>query len=97
MIDHTRAILLMDLYRDLLTSRQQEILTLYFEEDLSLSEIQENLHISRSAVQNTVAKALQSMEKYEALLHLQQKTEKLEALKEKYPEISEELQTILDL
>lgn len=97
MIDHTRAILLMDLYRDLLTPRQQEILTLYFEEDLSLSEIQENLHISRSAVQNTVAKAFQSMERYEALLHLQQKTEKLEALKEKYPEISEELQTILDL
>lgn len=97
MIDHTKAILLMDLYKELLTDRQQEILCLYFEEDLSLSEIQENLGITRSAAQNAISKGVAAMEKYDSILHLLEKTARLEALMEKYPQVAAEVQIILDL
>lgn len=97
MIDHTQAILLMDVYKELLTQRQQEILGLYFEEDLSLSEIQENLNISRSAAQNSIQKAVSAMEKYESILHLLQKHQMLERLMEAQPALADAIQTILDL
>ena len=41
---------LLDAYKTLLTTKQQEILKLYYEEDFSLSEIGEILKISRAAV-----------------------------------------------
>ena len=58
MIDHLRANLLFDTYGKLLTDRQREIVSLYLQEDFSLAEIQEELSISRAAVQSTVKKAL---------------------------------------
>ena len=45
---------LFDLYGSLLTKNEQEIFRLYYEEDLSLSEISENLQISRSAISKTL-------------------------------------------
>ena len=45
-----RVNLLMDCYMDLLTDKQQDYLTLYYAEDLSLSEIAEDLNVSRNAV-----------------------------------------------
>lgn len=69
MIDHLRANLLFDTYGKLLTDRQREIVSLYLEEDFSLAEIQEELSISRAAVQSTVKKALKQMEEYESVLH----------------------------
>ncbi len=38
---------LLDAYEPLLTDKQQEVLDLYYKEDFSLSEIAENLKISR--------------------------------------------------
>ena len=38
---------LLDVYGDLLTKRQREILSLYYEEDFSYTEISEELEISR--------------------------------------------------
>ena len=45
---------LFSIYRELLTKKEQNIFSLYYEENLSLSEIAENLQITRSAVGNTV-------------------------------------------
>ena len=50
MISHIQANLLLDQYEAFLSPRQQEVLELYFQEDLSLKEIQENLDISKAAV-----------------------------------------------
>lgn len=47
---------LMDVYGSLLTSRQQEIMDLYTKEDLSYSEIAQELGISRTAVMDAVHK-----------------------------------------
>ncbi|EOS60720.1 sigma-70 family RNA polymerase sigma factor [Firmicutes bacterium M10-2] len=56
---------LIDTYGSLLTLRQQEIMDLYMKEDLSYSEIAQELNISRTAVMDAVHKGLQLLEKYE--------------------------------
>ena len=67
---------LMDVYGSLLTSRQQEIMDLYTKEDLSYSEIAQELGISRTAVKDEVHNRVQLLEKYEKnIKFLQFKTE----------------------
>ena len=61
---------LLDFYEELLTERQRDILQLYYREDLSLSEIAENLQITRSAVSDTVNKTMKQLESYEQKLSL---------------------------
>ena len=56
---------LYDIYGSLLTKRQQEILQLYFQEDLSYTEISEELSISRAAVLDAVHKGSNALLKYE--------------------------------
>ncbi len=65
MDERLRANDLFDVYGSLLTKRQQEILTLYVLDDLSLSEIQEMLSISRSAISDAVRKGIHAMEEME--------------------------------
>ena len=49
---------LIDFYGDLLTSHQKEILSLYYQMDLSLSEISEQLDISRNGVYDALKKGV---------------------------------------
>ena len=68
-----RVNLLMDCYEDLLTDKQRQYLSLYYEEDFSLSEIAEDLQVSRNAVYDQLKRAVASLEEYEAKLHLMEK------------------------
>ena len=61
---------LFDTYGGLLTQRQQEILALNIQEDLSYGEISEELGISRAAVLDAVKKAEKLLEKYEGTVGL---------------------------
>ena len=61
---------LFDLYGDLLTEKQQQYVSMYYREDLSLSEIAEELDVSRNAVYDQLRRALKSLESYEESLHL---------------------------
>lgn len=71
MIDeYTRLSLLYDFYGALLTKRQQEVMTLYHEENFSLTEIAEEFGISRQGVHDTFKTAHDSLEAYENKLHL---------------------------
>ena len=49
--------LLLDFYGKFLTDRQREIIELYYEENLSFTEIAENLEISKQAVSDAVKRA----------------------------------------
>ena len=61
---------LFDIYESLLTEREKEIFKYYYFEDLSLSEIGENLNITRTGVFNTLKKVEEKLSKYEESLKL---------------------------
>ncbi len=61
--------LLLDVYGDLLTDRQQRIARDYFYDDLSLSEISENEGISRQGAHEIIKRTEQLLLFYEEKLH----------------------------
>lgn len=61
---------LLDFYGPLLTGRQQALLQLYCEEDLSLAEIAEQEGISRQAVHDSVRRGDAQLHEYEKQLGL---------------------------
>lgn len=65
--------LLYDFYGQLLSKRQQEVMALYHEENLSLSEIADEFGISRQAVHDTLKKAEMALIEYEQKLGLVEK------------------------
>lgn len=56
------------IYGSLLTERQREIIVQYFDFDLSLMEISQNLGISRQAVLDTIKKGSDQLKEYESKL-----------------------------
>jgi predicted DNA-binding protein YlxM (UPF0122 family) len=67
--------LMFDYYGALLTKRQGEIFRLYHEDNLSLSEIAEELGISKQGVSSALAKAEKALSDCEAKLGLIKKHE----------------------
>jgi uncharacterized protein len=61
---------LYDFYGELLTRRQQQILELYYNHDLSLGEISEETGISRQAVHDLLKRSSGTLEKLEMKLRL---------------------------
>lgn len=49
--------LLLDFYGNMLTERQREIMNLYYEDNLSLSEIAEELNISKQGVSDSLKRS----------------------------------------
>lgn len=66
----SQIILLKDFYGPLLTEKQQAILNLYYENDFSLSEIADDMKISRQAVYDLVKRAEHQLLQYEEKLGL---------------------------
>ena len=62
--------LLMDFYGELLTNRQKDIMDLYYNDNLSLSEIAEELEISKQGVQDNIKRAEKSLYEVEEKLGL---------------------------
>ena len=60
-----RMTMLFDFYGELLTERQKEFFDLYYNEDLSLSEIAENSGISRQGVRDVIVRAEGVMQEVE--------------------------------
>lgn len=60
---------LWDVYHGLLTPTQQEITDLYFNLDLTLSEIAEQKNVSRQSVSDCMNKCKKQLEEYEEKLH----------------------------
>jgi hypothetical protein len=61
---------LYDLYGPLLTPKQQEAVSLYYEQDMSLAEIAAECQVSRQAVHDLLKRAEVALEKYEQRLGL---------------------------
>jgi predicted DNA-binding protein YlxM (UPF0122 family) len=66
---------LLDAYGVLLTDRQREYLSLFYEEDLSLAEIGEKFSITRQAVHDTIRHGEAQLLEYEDALRLVEKNQ----------------------
>ena len=88
-----RMTMLFDFYGELLTERQKEFYELYYDEDLSLSEIAENYGISRQGVRDVIVRA-------EAILtDLEDKTgliKRFHAMHKQLQQIAEDAEKILE-
>lgn len=71
---------LYDLYKNLLTDKQQEYFEEYFFNNLSLSEMAENYNISRNAISKQLNVIKEKLKDYEEKLGLYKKNEKIEKL-----------------
>ena len=65
--------LLYDFYGELLTERQQQVYESVVLEDYSLSEVAEDLVISRQGVHDMIKRCNHTLEEYESRLHLVEK------------------------
>ncbi len=74
---------LYDAYSSLLSERQREIMNLYYNEDESLSEISENVGITRQGVRDCIVKTEAQLTGYENALRLAERTELFEKAMEK--------------
>ena len=80
--------LLYDFYGELLTERQQQVYESVVLEDYSLSEVAEDLGISRQGVHDMIKRCNKTLEEYEQKLHL---VEKFLSVKEKVSKIDDTL------
>ena len=78
-MDKFTFIALWDVYRGLLTLTQREITDMYFNMDLTVSEIAEQKGISRQAVSECLKGCKKQLEEYEEKLGLRQKIDALNA------------------
>lgn len=72
--------LLFEQYKMLLTDKQREIVSLYYNEDYSLGEISENLSVSRQGIYDTLKRSEKILKDYEAKLSLVKKSKEREKI-----------------
>lgn len=79
-----RMALLFDFYGEMLTERQKEFYDLYYNEDLSLTEIAENYNMSRQGVRDAIVRAEATLneleEKTGIIRRFQERTAQLKEL-----------------
>ena len=73
-------IILYDYYESLLNDKQKEYFSLYYFDNLSLSEISENLGVSRNAIHKSLKSIESLLLDYEDKLKIYDKTKKIEEI-----------------
>ncbi|MDE7265156.1 MAG: DNA-binding protein [Clostridia bacterium] len=76
-MDKLSFISLWDVYGGLLTAVQRDITDLYFNKDLTVSEIAEQKGISRQAVSDCLKSCKNQLEEYEQKLHVVKRLEEI--------------------
>ena len=85
--------LLFDFYGQLLTDKQIEIIDMYYNNDLSLSEISEQLGISRQGVYDALKRAEKTLFSYEEKLGL---VNRFVEQKESFKSITDMIEDVLN-
>lgn len=88
---------LLDFYGEVLTERKKEVMGYYYNDDLSLAEIAEELNISRQGVRDIIKKSEEELVFLEKKLHLAEKFRSAEKRIEKAKAIAEDLVGASDL
>lgn len=83
--------LLFDFYGELLSEKKREAASLYFNEDLSLSEISEHMGITRQGVGDLIRRSESELYSFEDKLGLYSRFEAINASAAKIGELSESI------
>ena len=83
--------LLLDFYGDMLTDKQRSFLSLYYNDDLSLSEIAADEGITRQGVRDALKKGGAELLQFEEKLGFMKKSGRLQALTEAVTTVAERL------
>ena len=75
--DNLKIARLIDFYGELLTEKQLQIMSNYYFDNLTLSEIGDNYNISRQAVSDCLSQSTKILENYENKLHIIKKSDNL--------------------
>ena len=95
--------ILLEIYGNFLTEKQNEYMEYYYNQDLSLSEIADNDGITRQAVNEIIKKSKNKLEECESRIHIMEKQQqiakKIEQIKAEIeePKIKKQLQEIQDI
>lgn len=73
-----RIAVLYDFYGDMLTDKQQEVIELYYNEDLSLAEIADHTSITRQGVRDSIKRAENQLYQFEEQLGLAARFQQIE-------------------
>ena len=85
--------LLMDFYGQLLTDKQLSALEYYYNDDLSLAEIAEQMNISRQGVRDFIKRGEKQLDDFEKKLGLAGRFEKIKDKIEKIDSLADALAT----
>jgi len=83
--------LLLDVYGKLLTEKQRDLVDFYYNEDLSLGEIAENLGISRQGVRDGLIHAEEALRGYEEKLGLMRRMASIREAAEQIRQCAQEV------
>lgn len=84
-------IVLLDVYRNLLTPKQADVISLYYEEDLSLAEIAEHYAITRQAILDLIRRGEKQLYHYEERLGLAKRLMQQEKRLHRVLELAQEI------
>ncbi len=82
---------LLDIYENMLTDKQKEIMSMYYVYDLSLSEIAQETNVSRTAVFDLIKRTTNLLEKYECNIKMLAFKEKLQEAISSFPQKEKEI------
>ena len=94
MVENLDVTMLFDIYGGLLTEKQQNFITYYYDDDLSLAEIAENEGITRQGVRDAIKRAEAQLVTFEAHLHLRDRYQKEEAAFEEIRSLADVIREI---
>ena len=90
--------MLFDTYKSLLKGNKEELFKLYYEENLTLQEIADDLKVSKSYVGKVIKDTEKILDELESKLHIYEDREKLEEILEldDLEKIKKEIRKIID-
>lgn len=88
-----RVSVLLDYYSPMLTDKQRDVIDLYYNEDLSLSEIAEHEAITRQGVRDSIKRGEQTLYEMEEKFRLAERSEKYGAVISEIAELAAGIKT----